>query len=131
MCCKCPERPGLCSTYCFQRYHQRMRPEMYQTRLPTITLSSAIRLRRRQIFDRRDHSDSYSSVDFPPVSSDTSSSSEPDAGSSSELPVRSESSSLSEPQAGPSGAQPPVLRKQPSPSKLVCRTRGKMPAKKN
>ena len=58
MCCKCSERPGLCSTYCFQRYHQRMHPEMYQARLPTITLSSAIRLRRGLKFDRN-HSNSY------------------------------------------------------------------------
>ena len=58
MCCKCSECPGLCSSYCFQRYHQRMHPEMYQARLPTITLSSAIRLRQGLKFDRN-HSNSY------------------------------------------------------------------------
>ena len=119
---------------------------MYQARLPKLTLSAAIRLRQGQESARvhhppprpefephagpSDRDPSDSSVDIPPVRSETSSSSEPDT-FRSESSVRSESSSLSEPQAGTSGTQPPVLRKQPSPSNLVRRTRGKMPAKKN
>ena len=45
ICCKCPERPALCSPRCFDHYHQRMRPQMYQTRQPRRTLSAAIRIR--------------------------------------------------------------------------------------
>ncbi len=45
ICCKCPERPALCSPRCFDHYHQRMHPQMYQTRQPRRTLSAAIRIR--------------------------------------------------------------------------------------
>ena len=47
MCQECPEKPWLCSTICFERYHQRMHPELYPSLLPIFS-PSVLRTREGQ-----------------------------------------------------------------------------------
>ena len=47
MCQECTEKPWLCSTICFERYHQRMHPELYPSLLPIFS-PSVLRTREGQ-----------------------------------------------------------------------------------
>ena len=47
MCEQCPEKPLLCSTICFERYHQRMHPQLYPSIIPIFS-ASALRTREGQ-----------------------------------------------------------------------------------